>query len=177
MTYALEPASGATDHPDLATGLSARAALEDLRRRLVRYAIKLAWNRDDAEEIVQESFGIAIEHGVTHAEARFGPWMFRTVGNLCLNKRRKRKFEPLSEWVEPVEGRAAGDHAEQVEHLEKLREAIAGLPGQQRIAIVLRGEKQMSYEDIGRVMEISESSARGHVYQARRKLSEALNKD
>lgn len=174
MTYALSPTSDAPERPELTAGLTARAAIEDLRRRLVRYAVRLLWNRDDAEEVAQEAFGIAIEHGVTHAESRFGPWMFRTVGNLCLNRRRKRRYESLDKWIEHAGEDDPAEKAAQLERLTLLREAIEKLPDQQRIAIVLKTQQQMDYGDIARIMEISESAARGHVHLARRKLAELM---
>lgn len=174
MTYDLKPTPDAPERPTLSAGMSVGAAIEDLRRRLVRYAVKLVWNRDDAEESVQGAFTIAMEKGVSPSDERFGPWMFRTVGNICLNERRKRKYEPLADWIEHDTGEDAGAHAERVERLNRLRTAIAALPEQQRIAIVLRGEQQMSYPDIASVMELSESAVRGYVHQARKKLAEQL---
>ncbi len=174
MTYDLKPTPDAPERPTLSAGMSVGAALEDLRRRLVRYAVKLVWNRDDAEEAVQGAFTIAMEKGVSPSEERFGPWMFRTVGNICLNERRKRKHEPLADWIERHADEEAGARAERIERLDRLRSAIAALPEQQRIAIVLRGEQQMSYGDIATVMELSESAVRGHVHQARRRLAEQL---
>ncbi len=170
MTYALQPTSHAQDRPALVSGLSERAALEDFRRRLVRYAVKLIWNRDDAEEIVQDAFQLAISKQIAAGEERFGPWMFRTVGNLSLNFRRRSKPEPLADWNEPATGEDPAHHVEKAEQLERLRTAIEALPAQQRIAIVLRMQQQMDYADIARIMELSESAVRGHVHQARRTL-------
>ncbi|HWL93958.1 MAG TPA: RNA polymerase sigma factor [Phycisphaerae bacterium] len=174
MTYDLKPSSDSRDRPVLAPGLSPQAGLEDLRRRLVRYAVRLVWNRDDAEEMTQEAFRLAVEKKVTTADAKFGPWLFRTVSNLCLNARRRRQAEPLLGNIEPMHGESAEVLAQHVERLERLRNAVDKLPAQQRVAIVLRSEQQMSYDDIAGVMEISESAARGHVHLARKRLIELI---
>lgn len=177
MTYALKPTSDARERPVLLPGLSERAALEDLRRRLVRYAVKLIWNRDDAEELVQEALQLAIAKQIALRDERFGPWAFRTVGNLALNLRRRSKREPLGGWIEPAAGESPEGRMERIEELERVRAAISALPDQQRIAIVLRMEQQMDYADIAGIMELSESAVRGHVHQARRSLIAACTHD
>ena len=60
MTYALKPTSDARPGSVLRPDVPEQAALEDLHRRLVRLAVKLIWNRDDAEDTVQEAFSHAL---------------------------------------------------------------------------------------------------------------------
>ena len=145
--------------------------LVELRRRLVRLAAKFVWNRDDAEELVQEAFKIAAAGGPGIGEERFGPWMVRTVTNLCLNHRRKRKPEPLQLWMDvPIKGSPA-EAAEMAERLERLRAGIDRLPPQQRAALVMRTMQQMEYEEIAMAMELSVSAVRAHVHLARQRLA------
>ena len=174
MSYGLEPDDRRHSPLGLRPELSADAALEDLRRRLVRYAVKLVWNRADAEEVVQEAFRIAISNQVATNDERFGPWMFRTTGNLCMNRRRKHQPELMSDWIDPSHTRTPFDAASEVERIEKLRAHIAELPDQQRIALTLRWIEQFSYADVADVMALSESAVRAHVHQARRNLASAM---
>lgn len=175
MTYALKPASDAPNRPDPVVGLSSSAAMEELRRRLVRFAFRMLWNRDDAEEVTQDACLIALQRGITLSDANFGPWMFRTVANLSLNRRRSRKADPLDESMYAASGSNPATLASDAERLERLRKAVESLPDQQRLAVVLKTQEMMDYADIARVMEITESAVRGHVYQARRKLAELLS--
>ena len=145
--------------------------LDELRRGMVRLAVKFVWNRDDAEELVQEAFKVAAARGPGTGEERFGPWMVRTVTNLCLNHRRKRKPEPLQAWMAvPMEGGPA-EAAETAERLERLRAAIDRLPPQQRAALVMRTMQQMEYEEIAAAMKLSVSAVRAHVHLARQRLA------
>ena len=153
---------------------SGEAALTALHGRLVRLAVKLIWNRDDAEETVQEAFRLALTKGIPTSERRFGPWMFRTVGNLCLNHRRRRRTEPLSDWIDPPHDATPEAAAQQAEQMECLRQALERLPGQQRMALVLRTMEQMAYGDIAEVMQLSISAVRAHVHLARRRLATTL---
>lgn len=176
MTYALKPRSNAAASPVLKPGLSEKAALEDFRRRLVRLAVKLIWNRDDAEEIVQDAFRLALDKGLKTTEQRFGPSLFRTVANLCLNHRRRRRPEPLADWIDPTHTRTPEAAAQKNEQLGRLRESINRLPNQQRLALVLRTMEQMDYGDIADVMQLSIPSVRAHVHLARRRLAEWMDK-
>jgi len=138
---------------------------------MVRLAVKFVWNRDDAEELVQEAFKIAAAGGPGTGEERFGPWMVRTVTNLCLNHRRKRKPEPLQEWMDPPHEGGPAEAMEKAEQLERLRAAIDRLPPQQRAALVMRTMQQMGYDEIAEAMELSVSAVRAHVHLARQRLA------
>lgn len=174
MTYGLEPPDERRLGESLRSGLSPQAVLEDIRRRLVRYAVKLVWNRADAEEIVQEAFKIAVSKAMSVEDESFAAWMFRTTGNLCLNFRRRRTPEALADWVGESRGRTPLESAADAERLERLRATIAELPQQQRIAVTLRHIEQFAYRDVAEIMAISESAARAHVHQGRRRLADTL---
>lgn len=150
--------------------------LERLRTRLVRYAVKLVWNREDAEETVQEAFRLALSSPTapnTLADG-FGPWMFRTVSNLCLNLRRRRKPEPLADWIDPSHDDTPESQRERAEQLQRLRDAIQTLPHQQRVVIVLRTMEQMKTSEIAETMAITTAAVRTHLHLARRRLAEIL---
>lgn len=173
MTYGLEPPERRPS--DLAvSGLSPGAAIEDLRRRLVRFAVKLVWNRDDAEELVQDAFKTAATKGMGLSDERFGPWMYRTTANLCANHRRRRRPERLADWYDGAVDEASDEESVRVEQLEKLRGAIDRLSPQQKLALTMRWMEHLEYEVIAEIMEISESAVRSHVHQARRRLGEIL---
>ncbi len=177
MTYGLKPKSESEARPGLRPGLSPRAAMEDFRRRLVRYAVKLVWNRDDGEEIVQDAFKLAMSKGPTATEGDFGPWMFRTVSNLAMNLRRKRRPEPLASWIGEAPDASPTTAIQKAEELERLRGAIARLPERQRMAVVLRLLEQMDYDSIAEVMELSLSAVRAQVHLGRRRLAEWMAAD
>jgi RNA polymerase sigma-70 factor, ECF subfamily len=151
--------------------------MDDLRRRLVRYTVKLVWNRQDAEEVVQEAFKLALSGGPAFSEERFAPWMFRTVGHLSQNVRRRRKPEPLVPWLEGGPAAAPEARMERAAQFERLRRGIDRLPEQQRMALVLRTMEQMDYPRIAEIMELSVSAVRTHVHLARERLIEMLGNE
>ncbi len=156
------------------SGAAWKAAVEDHRRGLVRLAVKLVWHREDAEDLVQEAFQLAVAKRMTPADERFGPWLYRTVSYLCLNHRRRRKAEPLADWLDPADDVGPDARAQQVEQLTRLREAIGQLPDRQRLALTLRALEQMDYPRIAGIMELSVSAVRAHVHFGRVRLAELL---
>jgi len=176
MTYGLEPPERRPSDP-ATSGLSSRAAIEDLRRRLVRFAVKLVWNRDDAEELVQDAFKTAAAKGVGFKDQRFEPWMYRTTTNLCANHRRRRRPERLGEWCDVATTDPTEHGPDRIEQLERLRSAVERLPQQQRLALTMRWMEHLEYGAIAEVMDISESTVRAHVHQARRHLRELMETD
>lgn len=150
------------------------AALDDLRRRLLRFAVSILWNFQDAEEIVQEAFKLALASGPTGRDRRADSWMFRTVTNLALNLRRRRKPEPLAEWIDVPQNAPPDSRLRRAEQLETLRGAVADLPDRQRTALILRTVQQMSYADVADIMQLSIPAVRAHVHFARTRLAERL---
>jgi len=144
--------------------------LHAVRVRLVGLAVKFVWNRDDAEEIVQEAFRLALERGPGVGDPRMFPWMVRTVSNLCMNERRRRTPQPLPESIGTSAVSTPAKLAHDREALERVRRAIDRLPEQQRVALVLRTMEQMEYSDIGEAMNLTESAVRTHVHLARQAL-------
>ncbi len=144
------------------------------RQRLIRLAVKLVWNRDDAEDAVQEAFKLAMVKGPRQSAEAMRPWLYRTVGNLCLNLRRRRKTEPLSRWIDVAKTSPPDSRLQRAEALSGLRAAIDQLPEQQKLALVLRTMERMDYPRIAEIMAISVSAVRAHVHLARRRLAQLL---
>lgn len=151
-----------------------RQNLDGIRRRLETFAVKLIWNRHDAEEIVQETFRLALTNGFNVSEGDAMPWLMRTVANLCMNHRRRRRPEALNDHLEPASDGGPMDSVMTAERLHALRDRIAGLPNQQRLAITLRMLEELSYEEVAHVMELSIAAVRTHVHLARKALAESL---
>ena len=132
--------------------------------------MKLVWNRDDAEELAQEAFVRATVKRIQSSDPGYGPWLMRTVANLSVNHRRRRRTEPLSEMMLQKSGTSARQERDDLQRLEKLRLDMEQLPDQQRIALVLRGMEGLEYEAIAEIMELSPAAVRTHVHLARKRL-------
>ena len=153
---------------------------------LYGYAYGILQNTFDAQEVVQDAV-LRAHRALTrqYDEARCAalalrPWLFRTVRNLCFNKRRSktRALEtPLETFDDGRIGpfvREHGSELERKEDAELLRHAMSGLPLDARELIVLRFMEEMSYADIAKTVGTSEASLRGKVFRSLKLLREAL---
>lgn len=157
-----------TDAP--AIPYDAATELAAWRRRTLALALKLVWNRDDAEDLTQEAFVRATLKRISPADACFGPWLMRTVANLCVNHRRRRRAEPLTEMMLERAGARVGQARDDLDRMNGLRIAMEQLPDQQRLALVLRGMEGLDYDAIAGIMELSTAAVRTHVHLARKRL-------
>jgi RNA polymerase sigma-70 factor (ECF subfamily) len=170
--------------------------IERFERPLFTYAHGILQNAFDAQEVVQDAM-MRAHRALTrqYDEARCAalalrPWLFRTVRNLCLNKRRSKRSsleQPLETFddgrIGPFIGaglgpvaRVEGSDLEQKEELEQLRQAMSLLPVDARELIVLRFMEEMSYGEIARTVGASEAALRGKVFRSLKLLRDALER-
>jgi RNA polymerase sigma-70 factor (ECF subfamily) len=183
----LEPAE---ENLAVAVHRSEPGALERLIDRfepaLYGYAYGILQNTFDAQEVVQDAV-LRAHRALTkqYDEARCAalalrPWLFRTVRNLCLNKRRSKTRaleQPLETFDDGRIGPFVREHGSELERqqdAELLRHAMSGLPLDARELIVLRFMEEMSYADIAKTVGTSEASLRGKVFRSLKLLREAL---
>ncbi|HEX6088312.1 MAG TPA: sigma-70 family RNA polymerase sigma factor [Thermoanaerobaculia bacterium] len=155
---------------------------------LYGYAHGILQNTFDAQEVVQDAM-LRAHRALTKQydelrcrELALRPWLFRTVRNLCLNKRRSktRALEtPLDSYDDGRLGpfvREHGSDLERQQDAQLLRDAMAGLPVEARELIVLRFMEDMSYADIARTVGATEAALRGKVFRSLKLLRDALEK-
>jgi RNA polymerase sigma-70 factor (ECF subfamily) len=150
-------------------------------REIMRFLVRMTRDREDALDLFQETFLRAYRaYPELDSEAGLRPWLFKIAANLCRNRARDRARH--SRVIAPAADAEALD-AFSPHHLNHandcapdaaldLRRAIAGLPGKQGQAFVMRKIVGLEYSEIGSALGCSEESARAGVYQALRKLKE-----
>jgi RNA polymerase sigma-70 factor (ECF subfamily) len=144
---------------------------------LYRWLYHLTRDRHNAEDLTQETFLKAFRGLHTfRAGTNFRAWLFRIGHNTFANQRRSRGSrgrQPIPEGLEaPEEG-----PVEQVlnrEALQLLAQAVGRLPVEFRAAFLLRAEEGLAFRDIGKVLGITEETARWRVFKARQKLMTVL---
>ncbi len=155
---------------------------------LYSYAYGILQNAFDAQEVVQDAM-MRAHRALTrqYDEARCAalalrPWLFKTVRNLCLNKRRSKRDrleQPLEEFDDGRLGpfvHLEGSDLERKQEIELLRRAIALLPVEARELIMLRFMEEMSYGEIVKTVGGTEAALRGKVFRSLKLLREALEK-
>lgn len=162
--------------------------IEKFERSLFNYAHGILQNTFDAQEVVQDAM-LRAHRALTrqYDEARCAalalrPWLFKTVRNLCLNKRRSKTRaleQPLTDFDDGRIGPFAkpfSSDLERKQEVELLRRAMAILPVDARELIVLRFIEEMPYSDIARTIGGTEASLRGKVFRSLKLLRDALER-
>jgi RNA polymerase sigma-70 factor (ECF subfamily) len=140
---------------------------------LCRFLECLLGGEAAAQDIAQESFlRLHRTPGVPTDEARF--WLYRVARNLALNELSKRETRTrLIDKVADVFRRREPNPEEELQQTERRRillELLKSLPEDQRAALLLREQEEMSYGEIARVLNVSESKVKVDIFRARNNL-------
>jgi len=147
--------------------------------------------RPDAEDIVQEVFLRVFRSAHRYVPtARFSTWLYRIAANLCINairKASKLKIIPLRGHVDSQDQEAAAEITDEdavrpdedlqrAELAEHVRQAIEQLPDNQRVALILHRYENMSYLQIGEILDCSAQAVKSLMSRARMNLKKLLAK-
>ena len=146
-------------------------------RRLYAYCLRQLGSPEEAEDAVQATYLNACRSLMAGFEPDTAQaWLFKVAHNVCLTRQRSSNrrarverphdLQAVQDVVAAPEG--AGDE------LFGLDEALAGLPEQQRNAILLREWQGLSYREVAAKLELSQSAVETLIFRARRSLASAL---
>jgi RNA polymerase sigma-70 factor, ECF subfamily len=146
-------------------------------RRAYGLAYRILGRREDAEDLVQEAFMIALDHIASFDTTRpFAPWLMRIVATRALNARKsiaRRRTETLiEETVAP--GLTPDVETEASEVRAKVQHALATLPERQRLILQLFELDGYSAQEIAEMLGISAGTVRWHAHEARQAMRVAL---
>jgi RNA polymerase sigma-70 factor (ECF subfamily) len=162
-----------------------RAAFEHLVRATstdcYALALRLVGNEDDARDVLQETYLRAFRSlRKFRGDSAFGTWLHRITVNCSATlvaKRRRALHVELDDDLEVLETRSERDPetaAGTADDRERLVAALAGLPDQMRMVVVLRDVYDLPHEAIARELGISQTAAKVRLHRARRRLREQL---
>jgi RNA polymerase sigma-70 factor, ECF subfamily len=170
------------------------AAFEQLVRRydrkLFRIAHSVTHNREDSQDVVQETFLKAYQHlAEFRGDSQFSTWLIRITLNQSLMKLRKqRRTREVSldedfgtdEDVLPQEVIDWAPNAEELYSVSELRnillKTIEELRPILRAVFVLQDLEGLSTEQTAEVLNLSQSAVKSRLWRARLQLRELLNK-
>ncbi len=142
-----------------------------------RVARAVLGDPDDGDDAAQDAFLSALRHLDRYDPNRpFGPWLMRIVANAAADRRRRRKVRATDELSESTAGGGPGPDVETDRRAfrEAFREALAGLPERQRMAVTLFDVEGYSHAEIAESLGIPQGTVRSDVFHARRRLRIAL---
>jgi RNA polymerase sigma-70 factor (ECF subfamily) len=149
---------------------------------LLRYIRRISsFDRDDAEDILQEAFIKAYRNlnDFDH-DSKFSSWMYRIVHNQTIDTARKRKLRTVVSIDEHDLThilRATtdiGGDAERNDDLSIISEAVRTMPETYREALILRFLEEKSYEEIMDILRLPKGTVATLISRGKKILHERL---
>ena len=160
--------------------------VEHFRSKIFQYSWLMCGQREDAEEVAQETLLRVFENFSELREPeRVRSWIFRIAKNACLMKRRKSVFAPEHE-VSLDEDcgerpREIGDRStmpdDQLlnsELRDALHNAVAELPETYRAVVLLRDLEELSTEETAQILGLTLDVVKTRLHRGRLALREKL---
>jgi RNA polymerase sigma-70 factor (ECF subfamily) len=170
-----------------------RAAFTELVDKYQQPVMNLVYrtlhDEAEAEDLAQTVFLQVYKSAQRYeSRAKFSTWLFTIARNLCLNEIRRRSRHPADS-LEAAHAEHEDQPRQQFEDksnvappekllhgelAQKIEEALAGLPENQRTAILLCRQEELSYEEIAEILGCSLSATKSLIHRGRETLKEKL---
>jgi RNA polymerase sigma-70 factor (ECF subfamily) len=185
----------ASDHELLAAIKDGNeAAFQEIVRRyrnpITNFVYRMLDDYDRSVELAQETF-IRVYTSASRYQANysFSTYIYRIAANLAISELRQRKRRKLVSLFSPFTNddgdaleRDLPDQAPlqdesliEAERRQAVTRAIASLPEKYRAALVLRDVEGFSYDQIAKVLKLSEGTVKSRINRARNLLKEKLS--
>ncbi len=152
------------------------------RHRVFGLALRMLNDAAEAEEIAQETF-LRAHRSLAgfRGDAKLSTWLYAIASRLCLNRLAssdRRVARPGDETLLRVADQRGGPdaEAERGELEAALHRAIAELPEERRIVVVLRDLQGLAYDEIARVLDLELGTVRSRLHRARMDLKEKMER-
>jgi len=162
------------------------ALVEKYQQPVLTFIFRTLPDAAEAEDLAQAVFVQVYKSANRYRPTgRFTTWLFTIARNLCLNEIRRRARHPAESLDAPDEARdeprpvsdAGPGPVEALLRAElerKVGEAIRALPENQRTALLLCQQDDLSYDDIAAVLGCSLSATKSLIHRARETLKGRL---
>src|SRR5712672_3131693 len=163
--------------------------VDKYKQPVTNVAARMLRDPTEAEDLAQNVFIQVYKSAARYQVAsKFSTWLFTIVRNLCLNEIRRRTRHPADSmdashpeqedqpWhqFEDKKSFSPPDSLLQGELEAKIEQALAELPENQRLAMVLCRQDELSYEEIADVLECSLPATKSLIHRARETLKQKL---
>jgi RNA polymerase sigma-70 factor (ECF subfamily) len=170
-----------------------KAAFGEIVRRygdsVLGYLTRMTGNREQAEDLFQETFKRVHEKAHTLRSNQFKNWLFTIATHLAIDgmrRHRRLRAVSLNQKFDCADGDgeqlvAVADNSSnppervvKTEQKEQVRLAIKSLPAKQRGTLVLSYYQQLSYREVAEVLGCSVGTVKIQMYRALRTLAQRL---
>ncbi|GAC1385484.1 MAG: RNA polymerase sigma factor SigE [Marmoricola sp.] len=147
--------------------------------RVYRLAYRLTGNQHDAEDLTQEVFVRVFRSLHTYTPGTFEGWLHRITTNLFLDQARRKqriRFESLGDDVARIVSPVRSTESLTTDGMfdPDVENALAALPPDFRVAVVLCDIEGLSYEEISDILEVKMGTVRSRIHRGRAMLRASL---
>jgi RNA polymerase sigma-70 factor, ECF subfamily len=163
--------------------------VDKYKQPVVNFICRMLRDETEAEDLAQNVFVQVFKSAHRYrVSAKFSTWLFTITRNLCLNEIRRRSRHPAESLDAPhpeyddqprhqFEDRETSLPPDNLLHREleqTIEQALASLPENQRTAILLCRQEDLSYEEIAEVLGCSLSATKSLIHRGRETLKQKL---
>jgi RNA polymerase sigma-70 factor (ECF subfamily) len=144
------------------------------QKPIYAFVLRMLKNPSDAEDTVQKVFLLAYQNlKGFRFESSFKTWLYRISINQCHNhfrQQKKREFTPLEELPLADSRDSQEEDFSQKELRALAQKAIEQLPPKQKMVLTLRIDQDLSFEEIGKALDMRANSAKVNFHYALEKV-------
>ncbi|MEN8264811.1 MAG: sigma-70 family RNA polymerase sigma factor [Nitrospirota bacterium] len=149
-------------------------------KRFYSFAYLIIFNKNDAEDIVQEAFlklWNRPELWDPGRQVKFTTWFYRVIRNLCLDHNKKKKPLSLSEDMQ-LSNKQPGQEIllNQKQKQEQLDSLIQELPERQQLALNLCFYEELSNKEAAEIIGVNVKALQSLIMRAKTTLKEKVEK-
>jgi RNA polymerase sigma-70 factor, ECF subfamily len=149
--------------------------LERYQKPVFNIALRILSDTMDAADVTQSTFLKAYEKLSSYSDRyKFFSWLYRIAVNTSLNFLEQKKRSDLLGDGDVAESDTMEERLHASERVEKLDDAILNLPVDYRVVIVLRHFHDLSYEEIGAILDIPDKTVKSRLFTGRQLLKDML---
>jgi RNA polymerase sigma-70 factor (ECF subfamily) len=151
---------------------------EKHHRPIIHFCFRLLGNREESEEIAQETFLRVYRSAEGYQPlAKFSTWLYTIAKNLCLNRLRKKDPTRSSDLSD---NDTQGDYLEETiadpaptqdcKYSEKelgeiVQKAVSNLPASLRLPLILYRYQELSYQEIAQILDCTVTAVKLRLYR------------
>jgi RNA polymerase sigma factor (sigma-70 family) len=145
-------------------------------RAMYNLAFRILNNREDAEDILQDSFVECFKSiDSFRFESTFGAWLKKIIINKCINQIKKKRIDlTLCETLPSI---IEVDEEEVIYDTGRIFKGIERLPDGYRIILTLYLLEGYDHMEISQILGITESTSKSQYSRAKEKLRSILSKN
>lgn len=145
--------------------------------RVFSVCLRIFGEREQALDATQETFLTAFRKAEQfQGNSALGTWIYRIAVNTCydqLRKQKRRRTDPIPDHLDPAD-HSAEDAVESAGLRPDIERALAKIPEDFRVAVVLSDIEGMGLQDVADVLGVPVGTVKSRVFRGRRLLAREL---